>query len=279
MTTFICPLCKTAFQKTNNTQICTNNHHFDIAKEGYLNLLPVNAKHSKNPGDNKTMMNARRDFLNSDGYLPLAEKVTELILSLLSSLRLDDNGAQILDLGCGEGYYTNRLKDNLPKETTVNGLDISKVAIRYAAKRNKNINFCVASAYDVPLADNSLDVLLRIYAPSLDSELQRLVKIGGYLVTVTPAPRHLFELREKIYEQVNEHAQENSAPQGFTKTNQVKLNYPLHISDQKQLQDLINMTPFAWKFNPQMMADLIAEKSWCIECDFNIEIYQRNVGE
>ena len=77
MTTFICPLCKTTFQKTNNTQICTNNHHFDIAKEGYLNLLPVSAKHSKNPGDNKEMMNARRDFLNSDGYLPLAEKVTE----------------------------------------------------------------------------------------------------------------------------------------------------------------------------------------------------------
>ena len=83
MTTFICPLCKTPFHKINNTQVCVNNHHFDIAKEGYLNLLPINAKHSKNPGDNKQMMNARRDFLNSAGYLPLAEKLTEIIRKLL----------------------------------------------------------------------------------------------------------------------------------------------------------------------------------------------------
>lgn len=271
MTPFICPLCQTSFHKTNNTQICVNNHHFDIAKEGYLNLLPVNAKHSKNPGDNKEMMNARRSFLNSDSYLPLAEKVTELINDLLA----DKKQAQFLDLGCGEGYYTNILANTLPEYFQINALDISKVAIRYAAKRNKNINFCVASAYNVPLADNSLDLLLRIYAPSLDSELQRLIKQGGYLVTVTPAPRHLFQLREKIYEHVNEHAQENDAPAGFVKTKQINLAYPLKITEAQILQDLINMTPFAWKFNPQIMSDLLAENSWSIECDFNLEIYQK----
>jgi 23S rRNA (guanine745-N1)-methyltransferase len=127
----------------------------------------------------------------------------------------------------------------------------------------------------VPLLDNSLDLLLRIYAPSLDSELQRLIKPGGYLVTVTPAPRHLFQLREKIYNQVNEHAQENASPDGFIKVEQINLAYPLKITTAQRLQDLINMTPFAWKFNTQTMADLLAEKSWQIECDFNIEIYQR----
>ena len=271
MTTFICPLCKTPFQKINNTQICANNHHFDIAKEGYLNLLPVNAKHSKNPGDNKEMMNARRAFLNSNGYLPLAEKVTTLITSLLAN----KEQAQLLDLGCGEGYYTNLLANKLPDNSQVNALDISKIAIRYAAKRNKKINFCVASAYNVPLPDNSLDLLLRIYAPSLDSELQRLLKTGGYLVTVTPAPHHLFQLREKIYEHVNEHPQENPSPDGFVKVEQVNLAYPLKITEAQQLQDLINMTPFAWKFNEQTMGELLAEKSWSIECDFNIEVYQK----
>ena len=171
MTVFICPLCQTHFQQKNSTQICANNHHFDIAKEGYLNLLPVNAKNSKNPGDNKEMMNARRGFLNSDGYLPLAQKLTELIKSLLT----EKKQAHLLDLGCGEGYYTNLIANSLPEETILSALDISKIAIRYAAKRNKKINFCVASAYDVPLSDNSLDILLRIYAPSLDSELHRLL--------------------------------------------------------------------------------------------------------
>lgn len=271
MTAFICPLCQTPFHKTDNTQICANNHHFDIAKEGYLNLLPVNAKNSKNPGDNKEMMMARRAFLNSDGYLPLAEKICELADALLT----DKEQVELLDLGCGEGYYTNLLANRLPENFVINALDISKIAVRYAAKRNKRINFCVASAYDVPLADNSLDLLLRIYAPSLDSELQRLLKQDGYLVTVTPAPRHLFQLRERIYQQVNEHAQENVPPAGFTKVKQINLAYPLQINEAQILQDLIKMTPFVWKFTEQKMADLLAEKSWLIECDFNIEIYQK----
>jgi 23S rRNA (guanine745-N1)-methyltransferase len=271
MTPFICPLCRTPLQQINNTQVCTNNHHFDIAKEGYLNLLPVNAKNSKNPGDNKEMMNARRAFLNSGGYQPLAEKITELVTKLLA----DRERATLLDIGCGEGYYTNMLANTLPESVTINALDISKIAIRYAAKRNKRINFCVASAYDVPLENNSLDLLLRIYAPSSDSELQRLLKNGGYLLTVTPAPRHLLQLRERIYQQVHKHAQENRAPAGFTKIEQLNLAYPLQINDAQTLQDLIKMTPFFWKFNKQIMTELSAEKSWSIECDFNIEVYKR----
>lgn len=272
MSSFICPLCQTDFKHVNNTQVCENNHHFDIAKEGYLNLLPVNAKNSKNPGDNKVMMQARRAFLNTDGYQPLALMLQQLIEKLL----VDKKQASLLDLGCGEGYYSHIVSENLAKYFTINALDISKVAIRYAAKRYKNINFCVASAYAVPLAEDSQDIILRIYAPSLDSELLRLMKKGGYLITVTPAPRHLLELREKIYQQVKEHISENKAPSGFTKTEQLNLNYPLQIGDKKILQDLIQMTPFAWKFNEQTMQELLAEDSWQIECDFNIEVYQKD---
>jgi 23S rRNA (guanine745-N1)-methyltransferase len=274
MSPFLCPLCKGHFSLQNNTQVCENNHHFDIAKEGYLNLLPVNAKNSKNPGDNKEMMMARRRFLNSGGYLPLVEKLS----TLLNKLLIGKTEATLLDLGCGEGYYTNFLADRLPKSSIINALDISKVAIRYAAKRYKKINFCVASAYDVPLPNNSLDALLRIYAPSFDSELLRLIKPNGYLITVTPAPRHLFELREKIYQQVNAHLSENEAPIGFMKVEQVMLNYPLKINDQQILKDLIQMTPFAWKFNEQKMQTLLAEEKWTIECDFNIEIYQKSIN-
>ncbi len=275
MTPFICPLCQTHFTQTDNTQICKNNHHFDIAKEGYLNLLPVNAKNSKNPGDNKEMMMARRTFLNTGGYLPLAEKLTVLMNTLLA----EKEQPSLLDLGCGEGYYTGFLAKKLPSSTTITALDISKVAIRYAAKRYPMIHFCVASAYDVPLEKNSIDALIRIYAPSLDSELQRLIKQDGYLITVTPAPRHLFELREKIYQQVNEHLGENEPPVGFTKVNQINLNYPLQITEAQVLKNLIQMTPFAWKFNEQKMHALLAEEKWEIECDFNIEVYKKLATE
>ncbi|WP_413694020.1 23S rRNA (guanine(745)-N(1))-methyltransferase [Psychromonas sp. KJ10-2] len=271
MTSFICPLCQTPFKQTNNTQICENNHHFDIAKEGYLNLLPVQSKGSKNPGDNQEMMMARRAFLNTHGYLPLANKVAEISAQYLTN----SEQARILDLGCGEGYYTNIIKEKLPKDE-VCGVDISKVAVRYAAKRYKNIDFCVASAYQIPLADDTLDLMIRIYAPSKAEELQRLIKKSCYLITVTPAPRHLYQLREVIYEQINEHVEENEAVEGFTKTDKIDLNYTLEIENPQQLKDLINMTPFAWKFTKEKLAELLAQQKWQIECDFNIEVFQKD---
>ena len=271
MTSFICPLCQTPFIQTNNTQVCQNNHHFDIAKEGYLNLLPVQSKSSKNPGDNQEMMIARRAFLSTGGYLPLADKVAEISERYLTNTLQ----ARILDLGCGEGYYTNILKQKQPN-ADVCGVDISKVAVRYAAKRYKNIDFCVASAYQIPLADDTLDLMIRIYAPSKAEELQRLIKKSCYLITVTPAPRHLYQLREVIYEQINEHPEENEAVDGFTKVEKVGLNYTLKIEHSQQLKDLINMTPFAWKFTKEKLEKLLSQSQWQIECDFNIEIFQKD---
>lgn len=271
MTAFICPLCQSPFTQINNTQVCENNHHFDIAKEGYLNLLPVQSKSSKNPGDNQEMMIARRAFLNTSGYLPLAEKVAQISQQYLSEC----TATTILDLGCGEGYYTDIIKKALP-DSHVCGIDISKVAIRYAAKRYKEIDFCVASAYQVPLADESLDLMIRIYAPSKAQELLRLIKQKCYLITVTPAPRHLYQLREVIYEHVNEHKEENEAVVGFSKIEQINLSYELKITQSQQLKDLINMTPFAWKFTPEKYNELLNQPDWTVECDFNIEIFQKD---
>lgn len=271
MTLFICPLCQSSFNRVNNTQICENNHHFDIAKEGYLNLLPVQSKSSQNPGDNREMMMARRAFLDSSGYLPLAEKVASISKDYLA----DIEQAQILDLGCGEGYYTHIINQLNPNHNAC-GLDISKVAVRYAAKRYSDIAFCVASAYQVPLLDESIDLLVRIYAPSKAEELKRLIKNKGYLITVTPAPRHLYQLREAIYDTVNAHPEENEAVQGFAKVQQIKLNYTLKIDDPQQLKNLINMTPFAWKFTPEKLTALLSKLTWEIECDFNIEVFQKH---
>jgi len=272
MTAFICPLCQTNFTQQEKTQICENNHHFDIAKEGYLNLLPVQAKSSKNPGDSQEMMAARRAFLDSDGYRPLADKVAQLSAHYLQ----EKTTAQVLDLGCGEGYYTQKVQQALPPHCQVHGLDIAKVAVRYAAKRYEKIDFCVASAYQIPLADNSIDLMLRIYAPSKVDELTRVIKKNGYLITVTPAPRHLYQLREVIYDHVEAHPQESDAINGFTKIEKIKLNYHLKIKEQKQLKNLIYMTPFAWKFTPSTLQILLDKGTWEIECDFNIEVFKRD---
>lgn len=270
MTAFICPLCQNPFKKINNSLVCNNNHHFDIAKEGYCNLLPVQSKGSKQPGDNQQMMMARRAFLNSGGYLPLAEKVAQLAKHYLA----ESLSAKVLDLGCGEGYYTNIVAHSLP-EQQVYGLDISKVAVRYAAKRYKTVEFCVASAFQVPIADNELDMVIRIYAPSKAQELARLIKKNGYLITVTPAANHLLQLREVIYEQVKAHQEDHQVIPGFQKVDKIGLNYSLNIDQPEQLIDLINMTPFAWKMTQEKRNKLLEKANWKIDCDFNIEVFQR----
>ncbi len=271
MTPFICPLCKNPLIQKDRSHVCIKNHHFDIAKEGYLNLLPINSKKSKLPGDNKEMMMARRGFLSSGGFLPLAETLTDILSSLYKERKITD----ILDLGCGEGYYTGHIVNQLTDSFNFSALDISKVAVRYASKRYKNINFCVASAFSIPLEDDSLDGIIRIYAPSLESELKRVIKKGGYLITVTPAPRHLYQLREIIYNEVNDHPEENSAPDGFKKITQTNLHYTLPITERQVLTDLVYMTPFAWKFNKEKMDLLLNMEPWNIECDFNIEIFEK----
>ena len=118
--------------------------------------------------------------------------------------------------------------------------------------------------------------MVRIYAPSKAEELNRLIKNNGYLITVTPAPRHLYQLRKVIYDTVNYHAQENEAVIGFEKVQQIGLNYVLNIDNKQQLLDLINMTPFAWKFTPEKLTELLSQQSWKIECDFNIEVFQKS---
>lgn len=272
MTSFICPICKEPLTLRNKTMVCSKNHHFDIAKEGYINLLPIKSKKSKLPGDNTKMMQARRNFLNSGYYLPLAEKLTSTVQA-----NVDNRISEILDLGCGEGYYTSYLAENLTETHNIFAIDISKIAIRYASKRYKKVNFCVASAFNVPLPDNSLDIIVRNYAPSLDSELKRLLKPGGLLITVTPGPRHLYQLRECIYDEVYDHPEKNDAPAGFIEQGRERLKYTLELDDKEAVNNLIDMTPFAWKFSKEKREHYLDLKKWEIECDFNIEIY-KNIG-
>ncbi len=217
-------------------------------------------------------MQARRGFLLGGGYDKLAEKLT----SVIKKIPFDKESVNILDLGCGEGYFTSFLANNISDSYNICGLDISKVAVRYAAKRYKNIEFCVASAFDIPLEDKSLDIIIRNYAPSLDSELNRVISDKGYFITITPGPRHLYQLREIIYKDVIEHPSQNPAPENFSKVSIDNLSYKLLIEDSLQLTHLVGMTPFAWKFSKEKIDNLLLLKKWEIECDFNIEVYRKN---
>ncbi|CAG21163.1 putative SAM-dependent methyltransferase [Photobacterium profundum SS9] len=266
-----CPLCHSAL--VNHTQYwrCENNHQFDLAKEGYVNLMPVQHKGSKNPGDNQEMMQARRLFLNTNHYHPLREAVIKHL-----DEQLPENAQQLLDIGCGEGYYTSEFTQLQAKhpELSVHGLDISKVAVRYAAKRYKNCHFCVASSHRLPYSDAYLDGIVRIYAPCKDEELQRAVKKDGILVTVSPAARHLYQLKELIYNGVHLHDMEPEVIEGFDLVTDQQLHYDMTLNGEEATA-LMQMTPFAWKTSDAVWEQLKTAIDLRCEADFSIRVYRR----
>lgn len=264
-----CPLCQQPLTLDDRSYRCSNNHQFDKAKEGYVNLMPVQHKRSKDPGDNKEMMQARRTFLAHDFYAPMRDKVTDTLKSTLNA-----NKGTVLDIGCGEGYYTSYFADALGEDLSFYGLDISKVAIRYGAKRYSKVNFCVASSHKLPFSDASLAAVIRIYAPCKHEELQRCIETGGIMLTVTPGSHHLYELRELIYSDVRLHDESAEEIEGFELVSESKLDYNMNLSGE-QAYGLLQMTPFAWKANQELRESLSKADHFDCRADFMVRAYRK----
>lgn len=266
---YLCPLCAAPLTLTERTWGCSQQHKFDMAKEGYVNLLPVQKKNSKDPGDNKQMMFARREFLNAGYYQGLSDRVNELALEFSAEAK------QILDIGCGEGYYSQRLFHVLSQHHDCNlqGIDISKSAIKYAAKRYPNLQFCVASAYEMPIASQSVDLAIRIYAPSKVEELQRIMADGGLLITVSPGPLHHFTLKQEIYAEPRLHTVSAAHIAGFECLHQERLISQLELTKSDHIAHFLEMTPYAWKFTDAQKQAFALQGLSC-ELDFQIEVHR-----
>lgn len=272
---YLCPLCHQTLAFTERTFRCENNHAFDLAKEGYVNLMPVHHKRSKDPGDSKEMMQARRRFLEKGHYQPMQQRVAELCAQDIESGEFT-----LLDIGCGEGYYTNEVAQHVTAKSPnaqIYGLDIAKIAIRFAAKRYDNCQFSVASSHRLPFATQSLNTILRIYAPCKAEELERCIKEDGLVITVTPAGRHLYQLKERIYQDVQLHSEEPETIEGFSLVHQEQLNYMMDLTDGDGF-DLLQMTPFAWKASDELREQLKSATLFQCEADFMLRVYQKNAA-
>ncbi|MCJ8320498.1 MAG: 23S rRNA (guanine(745)-N(1))-methyltransferase [Colwellia sp.] len=261
-----CPLCQQVLVFNEQSYRCTNNHSFDQAKEGYVNLLPVQHKHSKDPGDNKAMVNARRAFLDLGFYQPLVKAITEL------QIKFSVENAVILDAGCGEGYYTHQHKNDLNQ---VYGVDIAKNAVKIAAKRYKACSFSVGTLSNLPFDNEIFGWVFSIYAPILEEEFTRVLKTQGYLLTVTPAENHLIELKSLIYRQANKHDVNKSPISNLTMVHEQQLNYQMNFNNSDDLINLLSMTPFAFKTSPELLEELANKESFTCQADFLIRLYQK----
>jgi len=266
----ICPLCHSPLTFTNRSWCCENRHQFDQAKEGYVNLLPVQHKRSREPGDSAEMMQARRTFLEAGYYQPLREQVVSLL-----SPALTQPACKILDIGCGEGYYTAALAEAAGGEAQIYGLDVARMAIRLAAKRYPAVRFCVASSQRLPFADQALDAVVRIYAPCNEAELARVLKPGGLVLTVTPDPHHLHQFKALIYREVQLHVPEQKAYPGFTQVTQQALRYPMALTG-AAATTLLQMTPFAWRAREEVWQTLQQSEQFSCDADFSLTMWQRD---
>lgn len=264
----ICPLCHLPLLLNDRSWHCENRHQFDQAKEGYVNLLPVQHKGSREPGDSAEMMQARREFLQAGHYQPLRERVVELLAG-----HLGQTSVQLLDIGCGEGYYTAAMAAHFTGQ--VYGLDVAKMAIRLAAKRYRDILFCVASSQRLPFADASLDGIVRIYAPCNETELARVIKPGGVILTVTPGAHHLQQLKALIYREVQLHAPEEKVYAGFEQAAQHSLRYSMTLSGGDAAK-LLQMTPFAWRAREEVWQTLQQTNTFECDADFTLTLWRRD---
>jgi 23S rRNA (guanine745-N1)-methyltransferase len=226
---------------------CANNHQFDQHKKGYVNLLLVQNKRSKAPGDDAAMVNSRRRFLEHGHYGPLAQTIAESFNAHLPST------ATIWDAGCGEGYYTAQVADKNPG-FSIYGLDISKPAIA-AASKYKTVQFCVASSTHPPYLSESFDGILSVFS-RVDSEpFNRVLKPGGKVCLVAPDADHLMALRNLMYEEVRPYEtskHKTYLDNRFTLIEEQRLEVPLILENAESVMDLVGMTPHAHRLSAQV---------------------------
>lgn len=255
-----CPVCHEQMTKSTHAYLCPHGHTFDIAKQGYINLLLAHQRKSKQPGDSKEMILSRAQFLDQGYYQPISDQVNKATLACMTAKKWTGSGT-LLDVGCGEGYYLTRLQEALPSHTSLQscfpalaGLDISKVAIQRAARRSKQITWVVASIASLPLMDASCSVILSVFAPINISEFTRVLEPQGKLILVTPGPSHLYELRELLYENIVEHSQEDfleRAKASFEVVHSERVIFDIQIANASDIMSLYCMTPYFWKSSSQ----------------------------
>ena len=249
-----CPLCAEPLTQMEHRLACANNHSFDRARQGYVNLLPVQHKKSRDPGDSKSMVAARRAFLNAGLYEPIAE---ELVKRSQATRPVTANVHQcIVDAGCGEGYYLDffigTLEEKYDSGATVSaiGLDISKDAIIAASRRNSLVSWIVGTNVHPPIMPNTVDYLLCLFGFPSFGHFRTLLKDDGIIVLVDPGPDHLIELRELIYPEVRRSPPPElsaAVKHGLSLKASSTLRYRTGGLDKSQIQHLLAMTPHLYR--------------------------------
>ena len=262
---------------------CENGHSFDVAKQGYVNLLLPQKRGAALPGDSAEMVRARTAFLDGGYYRAFSDGVNRLTADTVRQLQLTK--PVILDAGCGEGYYTSRLHRALQDEgipSVCAGFDLSRDAAAHAAKRAKaadcaeTLSFAVASLFEMPVADGAADGIINLFAPVSDEEFARVLKPVGFLLMAVPAEEHLWGMKQVLYDTPYKNEVRRDELKHFTLREIRRVTDTVTVSDPEHIRALFAMTPYYWKTSPSDRDRLYAQSELKTEIAFDLLLYQKD---
>lgn len=266
MSYFTCPVCGGELSRGEKTALCPGGHCYDISKKGYINLLMSQKSSKHSHGDDREMVLARTAFLETGYYAPLADAAAD-------EAALHTDKPRLVDIGCGEGYYTSIVAKAV-RAAFAFGVDVSKAALDSAARKYRDIAFAVASGASVPLADESCNLILNIFAPDFPDEFSRLLSPGGVIIKVIPDRRHLYSLKERIYDSPYENEVVLPSFPSAALISDRRLSFTFNPSG-GDIETLFRMTPYFHKTSPSDMKKLAGIKSLECEAEFRILTYEK----
>lgn len=270
-----CPVCGEVLTGTEHVMRCRNGHSFDIAKQGYVNLLMSNSSSGKRHGDDKAMVLARCEFLNKGYYDCLRDELCALAVKHCGGI---GGSINVLDAGCGEGWYTCAVKSALEsagESCSVCGVDISKHAMIQAAKRAGGLTLAVGSVSALPVPDGSCDLLLNVFAPNDDREFFRVLRPGGIFIKAVPCQDHLMELKSAIYDRPYRNPAPDYSPEGFRQVSFTRVRKTVSLRSSEDIMRLFMMTPYYYKTGREDQEKLSGLRQLDTCADFGVYVFER----
>lgn len=262
-----CPVCKQGLDQEKGALQCGNGHHFDQSRSGYVNLLRSQQSKVKNHGDNQLMVKARTRFLNRGYYRLLVEALQEILTEVVPSPR------SLVDVGCGECFYTHEIFQMYHGQTDVYGVDISKDAIAAGAKAYPDLKLAVGSSHALPFMAGCFDGAIALFAPIDPLEIKRILRASGVFIHVLPGPTHLYTLKKTVYEKP--YLNSVALPLNiFARMREQSISASITMQNQEDVADLFAMTPYYYKTGLDDQHKLTQICTMTAEIDFVIRIYQ-----